>query len=268
MIGWERKKVLMLVKTYPTPSTNHHETVCTAGITSDGNWIRLYPIMFRYLKPEQQFEKYTWIECYVQKNPLDTRPESFKVDSDSIVVLGKLDSRRDLEERKKIVLPLVVPSYNYIRNEYNAHRVSLGIFKPSIVNDIEIKETDDQWDEKRQAILDQQVFGGSKPLEKIPYDFYFDFECLDDKKPHVLKTTDWEVYETFRNFRNYYSSEKLALEKLKEKYIAMFASPDRDSYLVVGSVHRWPTFIIIGYFSYPYKKGKEIPEQLKLFSIL
>jgi hypothetical protein len=41
------KRVLITVKTYPNPSKSYQETVCTAGIDEDKNWIRIYPVNFR-----------------------------------------------------------------------------------------------------------------------------------------------------------------------------------------------------------------------------
>ena len=60
--GYEKTKVLILVMTYPNPSNSHMETICTAGMTEDGEWVRLYPIDYRYLDPNKQFHKYQWIE--------------------------------------------------------------------------------------------------------------------------------------------------------------------------------------------------------------
>lgn len=45
---YELTKVLITVLTYPHPSQQHQETICTAGITETGDWIRLYPIDYRY----------------------------------------------------------------------------------------------------------------------------------------------------------------------------------------------------------------------------
>lgn len=44
------KRVLVTVLTYPTPSDKYIETVCTAGITEDYQWIRIYPLRLRLLK--------------------------------------------------------------------------------------------------------------------------------------------------------------------------------------------------------------------------
>ncbi len=41
-------KVLITVMTYPHPSRGYQELVCTAGVTESGEWIRLYPVDYRY----------------------------------------------------------------------------------------------------------------------------------------------------------------------------------------------------------------------------
>ncbi|MDA0267977.1 MAG: hypothetical protein O2890_14060, partial [Cyanobacteria bacterium] len=39
-----KTKVLITVMTYPHPSRGYQELVCTAGITENHEWVRLYPI--------------------------------------------------------------------------------------------------------------------------------------------------------------------------------------------------------------------------------
>ena len=48
------KKILILVKTYPSLSKKYEELVCTAGMDENGDWFRLYPIPFRKLKDQKQ----------------------------------------------------------------------------------------------------------------------------------------------------------------------------------------------------------------------
>lgn len=36
------KEILVLVKAYPEPSKKYGSSVCTAGITKEGEWIRIY----------------------------------------------------------------------------------------------------------------------------------------------------------------------------------------------------------------------------------
>jgi len=56
--GWQPKRVLILVRTYPTPAHKGIEVSCTAGVTDDGQWIRLFPIPYRYMAVETRFHKY------------------------------------------------------------------------------------------------------------------------------------------------------------------------------------------------------------------
>lgn len=54
----QRTKVFITVMTYPHPSETYTELVCTAGITESGEWVRLYPIDYRYRPLEQRFRRY------------------------------------------------------------------------------------------------------------------------------------------------------------------------------------------------------------------
>ena len=44
-----QEEILITVKTYPTLSKKYHELVCTAGVNTEGEWRRLYPVQFRQL---------------------------------------------------------------------------------------------------------------------------------------------------------------------------------------------------------------------------
>lgn len=83
MNGWQRRRVLITVRTYPNPAWKGIEVSCTAGVTDDGQWIRLFPVPYRYLDKESKFRKYDWIEAEVTKHS-DSRPESYRLNYDSI----------------------------------------------------------------------------------------------------------------------------------------------------------------------------------------
>jgi hypothetical protein len=65
----DAEQVLMIVKTYPTPSSKYGELTCTAGIRlRDNTWVRIYPYPFRTAKDDYQFEvietfEYWWRPC-------------------------------------------------------------------------------------------------------------------------------------------------------------------------------------------------------------
>jgi hypothetical protein len=58
------ERVLILAKTYPSPSAHYVETSCVAGIMEHGSMRRLYPIPFRLIEDGQQFKKWQWIDSH------------------------------------------------------------------------------------------------------------------------------------------------------------------------------------------------------------
>lgn len=103
-MGLLKQKVLITVKTYPTLSSKYAELVCTAGITEDGKWIRIYPVPFRRLKDYYQFSKYTWIELPLIKSSKDSRPESYRpADFQQLVKLETVGPDHQWQNRKQIV---------------------------------------------------------------------------------------------------------------------------------------------------------------------
>lgn len=86
----ERVQVLTVVMTYPHPSSKHQELVCTAGITKAGEWVRLYPIDYRYLPKDKQFRKYQWIEIELEPTGAgnDMRKESRRPNLDLLQLIS------------------------------------------------------------------------------------------------------------------------------------------------------------------------------------
>jgi hypothetical protein len=62
------EKILIIVKTYPTLSRKYAELVCTAGVTANGDWRRLYPIRFCQLYDPQKYKKFQWVEAKLEKS--------------------------------------------------------------------------------------------------------------------------------------------------------------------------------------------------------
>jgi hypothetical protein len=80
---------LPLVKAYPALSRRYGEVSCIAGLDmKTSEWIRLYPVPFRTLEDAQKFRKYEPIRARVQRPRDDRRPESWRVDAESIEVIG------------------------------------------------------------------------------------------------------------------------------------------------------------------------------------
>lgn len=53
----DHQRILILCKTYPSPSARYVETSCVAGMSDDGRLIRLFPVPFRLVEDDQQFNR-------------------------------------------------------------------------------------------------------------------------------------------------------------------------------------------------------------------
>lgn len=248
------KEVLVVVKTYPTPSGKHIETVCTAGISKSGEWTRLYPVKFRYLSDDKRYTLFTWIRVRLIKNKIDQRPESYKIFDENIEVLRHLDSTKGLEERKRWLLPLMRKSMEEIEQEYKSDSRSLAIFKPKQIVKFHVDPEARDWTDAEKAKLGQiSLFDDPSTLptvlKKVPYSFRCEYICDDPNcKGHKQKITSWDFNWAYFQYCTRYGDESVALKHLEAKWLSYF-SPEKDGYLIVGTTHPYDSFIIIGVFS-------------------
>lgn len=262
---FEKKKFLVVVKTYPNPSRKYQETVCVAGVLLDDplSWIRLYPVQFRDLQEYQKFPKYSIIEASISKNPKDIRPESFRVKADSIKIIEKVDAKQNWRKRKEYLFPLLGTSMCEIQQERERSFKSLGMFKPSKIEDFVIEpEKSKDWNNDERNLLSQgNLFNpGRTPLEKIPYKFKIHYFCsYPPCKGHTQTIIDWETAQLYRNAIKQHS-EPIALQKVRDKYMNEIFGPQKDFYLIVGNQFKGPlSFLILSVFWPPVVK------QLPLF---
>jgi hypothetical protein len=251
------KRVLITVKAYPNPSKKYGETVCCAGVDVDTHqWIRLYPIPYRDLDSSQKFKKYTIISVKCRKASDDRRIESYKVDMDSIQPLSHLDTKRNWESRKKIVLPTISPSFCDILAATDEGK-SLGVFKPDGI-DFSWKKATLESEVKREACYAQLSFFDKhkKAIEQIPFDFYYHFKCygFPNCPGHKLSIIDWEIGQAYRDWRRKYKPEELLLKMLRQKWLEHLCSRENDVYFYVGNMKRFRDhFMVLGIF-YPKKQ--------------
>ena len=258
--SWEQKRVLVTIRTYPTPAWNGVEVSCTAGITDKGEWIRLFPMPYRLLAPSKRFSKYQWIELNAKKAGNDPRPESFHPDIDSIKIISeRLPTKSYWQPRKDIVFPVKSHCLCCLKAEHDAKgQPTIGIFKPKIINSLIIKKTTSVWSPAQLARLRQASFFGVLPaqeLEKIPYDFSYKFKCDEAGcTGHEMICTDWEMGQSYRQWVRTYGArwEEYFRKKYETEMIL-----ENDTHFYVGTMHGHPgSWIIIGLF-YP-KSSQEL----------
>lgn len=272
----ERKRILLLVKTQPTISKSYGELVCTAGIDENGNWVRLYPLPFETYE-KGAFQKYTWIDVDVVARELwkDPRPESFTPQRKTLS-LGKTLSTNDCwRARRKCVLEKakIFTSMDELRELGRANKVSLAIFKPSKVVNVQVlKEENPNYTKEEinnflqgMEALSSDLFDGEDypmryvPTQKVPFKLKITF--LDSyRKKSCMSVLDWEVGALwYNNYRN------APFETIKEKVEAQYWNFARntDLHFYMGTIHQWAQkrapnpWSIIGIAQFPHQWQQE-----------
>lgn len=257
MSEWREEDVFITGKTYPTPHKEYLDTVCTGGVTRNGNWIRLWPISYRYLDKERQYPIYSWLRVRVRKSPRDRRKESHAVDESSIQVLSK---STNWNERKRLLIPLLDPHLEDLmeRNKKDHNSVSMGIVEIEY-EDFYWRETERQWNEKQLDYMRQmQLIGPErKPLEKMPYELRLKYRCKGNLHcgGHDMTIFSWEYNQTFRAWRDAgkYGDEHEVLAKMKQAILDRMFNGKNDIYVLLGTLFGRPKIWIVGGIFYPPK---------------
>jgi hypothetical protein len=260
---FEKKRVFILVKTYPTISEKYSELVCTAGVLEDGSWIRLYPMPFRLLNDDQKYPKYTWVQVNAERNTSDFRPESYRPDISTMIVEPKPD-KPNWDERRKIIFKnkQVYTSLQALINEAKSPaKTSLAVFKPTKILKFVIEPDNREWDSEKIASIQSQsrqvnMFKTIEEIEeefrvvqKIPYKFSYRFED-DSGKQSTLMVEDWEIGMLYLHcLWKADNNDEIATQKVKKKYFDTFVK--RDLHFFLGTTKQYHNFalnpfIIIG----------------------
>lgn len=124
-----RKRALVVARTYPVPEESGIESSCTAAITAEGEWLRVFPVPWRLLPKKQRFRKYDWVDLDLVKAENDTRPESHHLRPSS--ELSIVSSESECQRRKDVVLPVRSHCLCCLGRERDLNqRPTLGIIRP------------------------------------------------------------------------------------------------------------------------------------------
>lgn len=270
------RRILILCKTYPSPSARHAETSCVAGALEDGTLIRLYPVPFRLVSDDQQFKKWQWIKARIEKAPADHRPESHKIYVDTIECLGDpIPVADDWALRRPIIdlLP-VYPDFGLLESMRQRSGRTLGVVRPTRVLGLDVTPSEHQdWtDEEKAKLLQLQNQGNLfdaaeetrtlRLLKKIPFEFHYRYQCDVDGKSaeYRHKLVDWEVGMLYWNVRRQHGArwEEPFRDKI-ERYL-----PQRDLLLLMGTIHRFPDRWLAVSLIYPPRQQQAQAKQMPL----
>lgn len=273
-----RERILIMVKTYPTLSRKHGETVCTAGIREDGSWVRLYPVPFRRLGETEQYRKFDWVELETRKSTSDHRPETrHPTDAKDIRPVSHLDTKECWKMRRRALKDLHVHHLlQPLMDAAKANEVSLALFKPAKVRDFIWEPCERNWDEAKVAAMRAMASQGElfkeeqwrntfNLMPKLPYNFSYRFEDADGKRSE-LQVLDWETGQLFHNcLRGTGGDETAALAKVRQKYMDDFQKTDLHFFLgTMKEFHGYSPnpWVIIGVLPLPHAPPEE---QMPLF---
>lgn len=272
------ERILILAKTYPSPSAQHVETSCVAGITDQGLMRRLYPLPFRLIEEGNQFKKWQWIDVRVEKAAKDHRPESHTIYVDTIKCRDVIDTRGDWSGRRQWVER--IPSFDTMDLIDQARMnkdVSLALLRPAKILGLEITpaRNPDWTDEEKEKLLRAQMQGDLfsevdarkelRTLRKIPFDFHYRYLCETSEgmkeHKHKHKIVDWEAGMLYWNCVHEYGSKWEAPFRAKLEEML----PGKDLMFLMGNQHRFQDQWLIVSLIYPPKLPPDALKQASLF---
>jgi hypothetical protein len=246
---------LPLVKAYPALSRRYGEVSCIAGLNMEThNWMRLYPVPFRTLEDAQKFRKYEPIRAKVQRPRDDRRPESWRVDAESIEVIGSLlPSDRGWEARRPLVEPAIGESMCAVRLAQRGDGTSLQMFRPTEILDFIVEEVEpdpekskraEDWAAQGSLLSSTDLQLQRKALEQVPFRFLYQYLCSADDCPgHRQSIVDWEIAALYRKVRGQENWREL----IRARWLGQMCGPDRDTAFIVGNQHQHPDgFLVLG----------------------
>lgn len=269
---WEEHKILIWGKTYPEISSKYYETVCTGGVLDTGRFIRLYPIPFRYLADTKIFTKYQWIKARIKKSKEDPRPESFKIDPESISAEDNIPpDKYSWFNRAQIVFKNKDFVFNSVEELLNANiinKTSMGFVKPLRIDKIEIENRPAEDYEtflrkinaNRERLKQSEIFpvitiSELKSLQYITQRFKVHWKCNDvNCKGHKMAILDWEIYELVRN---------VGMTKATQKLNEVLDLANYNTGFFLGNFRLHQKNFAIGGIWYP--KRSNLAPNLKLF---
>ncbi len=259
-----RERILILAKTYPSPSTKYSETSCVAGINEQGVMRRIFPVPFRLIEKGQQFKKWQWVEAKLQKAPADHRKESHRIYVDTIHCAETIESKRNWSERMPWVSKIpTFTNFDDVEAARKAEGITLALLKPKQLLGLDLSDAEsaDWTDEERATLIQEEMQGNLfteeearqqiKTLRKVPHDFHYRYVCdsSEGEKEYRHKIVDWEAGALYWNCKSSHGPQWEV--PFREKYENEL--PGRDLMFLMGNIHRFPHQWLIISVLYPPK---------------
>lgn len=237
--------LIVLGNAAPDEISDNRKTVCTAGYSPTHGMIRIYPV-----PPNASMHRWNIVEVPLERNPKDTRLESWKVQGsknewDRLASKIKVKRKLDRDEWVALLDELYSKFGVGCVEELNEKKLSLGLIKP------EKFEPRFERRERHDPSTQMSLFATEPFLTVHNYDIQprVTYRCSScrAKHAHDQQVLEWGVYEWIR--KNPEKKEQV-WENLH------IGEPGYNTSFLVGNMalHR-NSFMIISIFR--YKVGKK-----------
>lgn len=250
VVGSEKVIELMVnCKTYPAVSTKYVETVCTGGVTAEGDFIRLYPVAFRFLDTEEQYERWDLIRVKVYRDTKDQRPESWHLEAGSIIEkIGDVSTeKRRWEWMRKTV--------HDSAEAMEAKGLTNGCVE---ITPIELywRSDDKEWTAAQLKVIQQgDLFATKEQMQsladRVPYQFRLKYREKATGREDDGKVLAWSYYQGFRRVRQQCGDDTIALERIADRVRGSIFSQDRTVFAILGTHSRFGHWMISSLYHLP-----------------
>ena len=238
-------------------------------MNADGERRRIFPVPFRLLDGGNRFHKWEWIDANLRTTTKDQRPESRRIDVDSLTRSGVVISTDDAwSERLRWIESHIVPSFDALECRRQLSGETLGILCPTRLVSLEITPVDQpEWTpadmEKltRDGLFDTPDIRARAPLRKLPVDFHYRYEIETEDGVETLrhKITDWEAGALYWRCHGKPNRDELLRQRLETEF------KEKRLLFLMGTIHRFPDqWLIVGLIYPPRPQPKPGGRQLDL----
>lgn len=231
----------------PEQTSKGNTTVCMAAYHPDLGMIRIYPC-----RPDMGLGRWRKFSAYVERNPKDTRYESFKLygasdgwDSLSVNLTGKVPRSERLGILEKCQTTCV--------HDINTARLSLGVIKPETIFRVEYGKNPLYVKPSQRPLVLVESDRWVSTKADFPFQPIIMYRCHAGCKGHKQTILEWGAYEWIRKNSG---DEYQIIENWR------LTDPDYEHFLVVGNQasHR-NSFLVINVV--PFKTEKALSPSIR-----
>ncbi len=245
----ETIELMVNCKTYPAVSTKYVETVCTGGVRPNGDFVRLYPVPFRFLDSAEQYGRWDVIRVRAYRDTKDQRPESWHLEAG---VQIELIEKMTTDKRKWDWMQKTV---HESAEAMSAKGLTNGCVEIEPVELYYKKDAKEWTDSQLNVIRQGDLFATKEQMqslaERVPWQFRLKYKEKRTGREDDGKVLAWSYYQGFRRARGDVDNDEAALEIIANKVRDSIFNPDKTVFAILGTHSRFGHWMISSLYHVP-----------------